>query len=152
MAPAYAGVTWDDAETEEGVVVPSGDAVQPLQYVPVGGWSPRGGEGAAAEAGGRGANTFALHSARTLYDDGVLLRNGLSLHKLAPGPFAALTERDAGRLGVSEGDTVSVNGVDLPVRIDESLTDGVVYVPFNQPGAAPVGDVPEVTIRVGGET
>ncbi len=157
VAPAYAGVTWDDAETEEGVVVPSGDAVQPLQYVPVGDWSPRRGEGTAGEAGGRGAGTpqgadrFALHSARTLYDDGVLLRNGLSLHKLTPGPFAALNGRDAGRLGVSEGDTVSVSGVDLPLRIDDSLTDGVVYVPFNQPGAVPVGNAPDVTVRAGGE-
>ncbi len=148
LAPAYAGVTWDDAETEAGIVVPSGDAVQPLQYVPVAAPPPPPAE---AVSSPQGVDRYALHSARTLYDDGVLLRNGLSLHKLAPGPFAALNASDAGRLGVSEGDTVSVNGVDLPLRIDDSLTDGVVYVPFNQPGAQSIGDAAEVTVRVGEE-
>ena len=89
-----------------------------------------------------------LHIARTLYDDGVLLREGLSLHKLAPGGFAGLTAADADRLGVSEGDAVTVNDVRLPVRIDESLLDGVVHVPFNQPGTAAVGSAVSVIVRV----
>lgn len=89
-----------------------------------------------------------LHSARTLYDDGVLLRNGLSLHKLAPGGFAGLTRSDADRLGVSDGDTVAVNAVPLPVRIDDSLLDGVVHVPFNQPGTDSVGADLRVDVRV----
>ena len=89
-----------------------------------------------------------LHSARTLYDDGVLLRHGLSLHKLAPGGFAGLTTSDADRLGVTDGDTVAVNGVPLSVRIDDSLLDGVVHVPFNQPGAPSVGDGLSVDVPV----
>ncbi len=145
-APAYAGIEWDHLETEAGVVVPTGDARQPLHYVPVAGWPPGGGEGSIAEGGGSGATAFALHYARTLYDDGVLMRNGLSLHKLAPGGFAAITSGDAGRLGVAEGDMVTVNEVPLPLRIDDSLLDGVVYVPFNQPGIAPVGDSLEVWV------
>ena len=141
-APAYLGVGWSDLETEEGVVVPAGDAVQPLQYVPVGGLSSSGGHQPAGDS-------FRLHLARTLYDDGVLMRNGLSLHKLAPGGFVAITSNDAGRIGAAEGDTAIVNGVSLPVRIDDSLADGVAYVPFNQPGVASVGDALEVDVHVG---
>ena len=145
VAPAYAGLDWAAVETEEGVVVPTGDAVQPLHYVPV----------ASSESSvisHQSSNgTFALHSARTLYDDGVLLRHGLSLHQLAPGGFAAITSNDANRIGVAEGDQVSVNAVSLPVRIDDSLADGAVYVPFNQPGVASVGNQVEVTVEKEGE-
>lgn len=151
VAPAYEGFDWDAIETEEGVVVPAGGAVQPLQYVPVDGESSRRGEAAGGmEPSGRGAGDgYALHLARTLYDDGVLLRNGLSLHKLAPGGFVALNPSDAGVLGVDEGDQVTVNGVELPVRIDHSLSDGVVYVPFNQPGVASVGNGLTATVSPG---
>jgi predicted molibdopterin-dependent oxidoreductase YjgC len=93
-------------------------------------------------------STMLLHSARTLYDDGVLLRNGLSLHKLAPGGFAGLSKNDAKRLDVTDGDTVAVNGVSLSVRVDDSLLDGVVHVPFNQPGTESVGDGLNVDVRV----
>jgi hypothetical protein len=34
----------------------------------------------------------------------------------------------------------------LPVRIDESLIHGVVYVPFNQPGTPSLGSDPVVTV------
>jgi predicted molibdopterin-dependent oxidoreductase YjgC len=106
-APAYAGLEWAAVETEAGVVVPTGEAVQPLHYVPV----VSSESSVVSRQSSNGA--FAFHSARTLYDDGVLLRNGLSLHKLAPGGFAAITSNDANRLGVVEGDRVAVNDVTL---------------------------------------
>ncbi len=143
VAPAYAGVDWDAIDTEAGIVVPAGDAAQPLHYVPVAGWS---GNPSSADPGG--GKTMRLHYARTLYDDGVLMRNGLSLHMLAPGGFAAITSADAARLGVAEGDTVIVNEVELPVRIDDSLSNGVVYVPFNQSGITSLGDSLEVELLV----
>ncbi|MDH3500785.1 MAG: molybdopterin-dependent oxidoreductase, partial [Acidimicrobiia bacterium] len=129
VAPAYAGITWEmlDWDAREGAVVPLAGATQPLQFVPV---DP----GLTAEE-----SATALHLARTLYDDGVLMRNSQSLHQLAPGAAAHLDPTHAASLGVEDGDRVSVNGVTMPVVIDETLANGVVYVPFNQPAAGMVG-------------
>ena len=59
-----------------------------------------------------------------------------------------MTQTNADRLGVGDGDTVSVNGVNLPVRVDDSLQDGVVHVPFNQPGVPSVGAGLNVDVQV----
>ena len=131
VAPAYAGITWEalDWDAREGAVVPFGDAGQPLQYVPV-------------ETGADGdVPATSLHLARTMYDDGVLMRYGQSLHHLAPGAAAHLHPEHAEALGVADGDSVTVNGVEMPVAVDDSLAPGTVYVPFNQPGspALPAG-------------
>jgi NADH-quinone oxidoreductase subunit G len=140
VAPAYSGITWDLLEWEErdGAVVPYGGASQPLEYVPV------------ATALPSTSADMVLHSARTLYDDGVLMRHGLSLHRLAPGPAAHLHPDDARRLGVAAGDTVQVEAgpttAGLAVVIDDSLPHGVVYVPFNQPGGPSLGSNPAVTV------
>ncbi|MDX1450778.1 MAG: molybdopterin dinucleotide binding domain-containing protein, partial [Acidimicrobiia bacterium] len=131
VAPAYAGITWDllDWDERDGVVVPYGDAKQPLAYVP------------ADTPGEIVKGSLVLHSARTMYDDGVLMRNGLSLHKLAPGAAIHLHPDDAQRLGVN-GEAVITAGevtATLPVVRDESLARGTVYVPFNQPGGPSLG-------------
>ncbi len=133
VAPAYLGITWELLEWEErdGAVVPYGDATQPLEYVP------------ADTPGAVSKGDLVLHSARTMYDDGVAMRFGPSLRGLAPGGFVALHAEDAARLGLAEGDRAAVTGSSgsavLPVRIDDSLTPGVVYVPFNQPGVVSLG-------------
>jgi NADH-quinone oxidoreductase subunit G len=140
VAPAYAGVTWDLLEWDErdGAVVPYGDAGQPLVYVP------------ADTPGAITKGDLVLHSARTMYDDGVLMRNGASLHRLAPGGFVSLHPDDASRLGVVEGDEAAVTGSSgsavLPVRIDPTLARGVAYVPFNQPGIPSLGSGAPITI------
>jgi NADH-quinone oxidoreductase subunit G len=140
VAPAYAGINWDLLEWDErdGAVVPYGEAVQPLEYVP------------ADTPGAVRKGNLVLHSARTMYDDGVLMRHGLSLHRLAPGATLHLHSDDAARLGVAEGSTVTVESeeasADLPVVFDDSLARGVVYVPFNQPGTPSLGGDPLVTV------
>jgi NADH-quinone oxidoreductase subunit G len=131
VAPAYAGVTWDllDWDERDGVVVPFGEARQPLSYVP------------ADTPGEIVKGSLVLHSARTMYDDGVLLRNGLSLHRLAPGAALHVHPDDAQRLGV-DGEAVITAGevsATLPVVRDPSLARGTVYVPFNQPGGPSLG-------------
>ncbi len=138
VAPAYAGVTWDllDWDERDGVVVPYGDAVQPLEYIPVdiGGTTVKG--------------DLVLHHARVMYDDGVLMRNGLSLHDLAPGASLHVHPDDATRLSLTQRATVTAGDVSvtLPVVIDESLARGVVYVPFNQPDTPPLGSDPVVEV------
>jgi NADH-quinone oxidoreductase subunit G len=131
IAPAYAGVTWDllDWDERDGVVVPYGEATQPLSYLP------------ADTPGEIVKGSLVLHSARTMYDDGVLMRYGLSLHKLAPGASLHIHPDDASRMGLNGEATITAGDVTatLPVVRDESLARGTVYVPFNQPGGPSLG-------------
>jgi len=85
-----------------------------------------------------------------MFDDGVCLRHGLFLAELTPGAAAHFHPDDARRLGLKEESMVdlktSSGSARLPVRIDESLMHGVVYVPFNQPGTPSLGSDPIVTV------
>jgi NADH-quinone oxidoreductase subunit G len=150
VAPAYAGMSWDllEWDEQEGAVVPYGDAVQPLQYTP-------GTVGALSVVSRQSSGSFALHLARTLYDDGVLMRNSLSLGSLAPGSAVYLHPDDAHRLGVDEGAMVEVQTEDadvrLPVIFDSSLLTGVAYLPFNQRWTASFGAAGSVAVIPGKE-
>jgi NADH-quinone oxidoreductase subunit G len=124
VAPAYAGITWEALEWGEGragIVVPSRDGL-PTATEP-------------ALPGDPSADGLALHLARVLYDRGTAVVMGPSLAPLAPEVAAFLHPRDAGRLGLEEGDDVRLAGSDgdtvLPVRLDESLAPGTVYLPAN---------------------
>jgi len=139
VAPAYAGVTWSSLAFGEGVVIPGPDADQPLHYTPV----DHALESASAP--------LVLHLARTLYDDGVEMRRSLSLQHLAPGAFAYLHPLDAATLGIVSGDKVTVetsaSTAVMPAVLDPSLVQGVVYIPFNQPGIPSLGDRLAITVR-----
>ncbi|MGF1665187.1 MAG: molybdopterin dinucleotide binding domain-containing protein, partial [Acidimicrobiia bacterium] len=143
VAPAYAGVTWDllDWDEREGAVVPYGDATQPLVHVP------------ADTPGAMAAGDLVLHYARTMYDDGVLMRNGLALHALAPGGSVHVHSDDVRRLGLTAGGNATVRTAvgtaTLPVVVDDSLLHGVIYVPFNQPGVPSLGAHAEVEVTPG---
>ena len=138
VAPAYAGVTWDYLEWDapDGAVVPIPGAVQPLQYEP----RDRHSSGV--------VGAYTLHLARTMYDDGVLLRHSPSLSGQAPGAAAHITPAHAASLRLRDGDEISLGlgsrSVTLPVRVDPTLHDGTVYVPFNQPGVPPLGSSFEI--------
>jgi predicted molibdopterin-dependent oxidoreductase YjgC len=141
VAIAYQGVTWDVLEWEgkDGVVVPLPEARQPLNFIP-------------ADAPGRSAaGEIVLHYARTMFDDGVILRHSSSLAPLAPGAAAHLHPDDARLMIVREGDDVEVEteagSATLSVRLDQSLGHGVVYIPFNQPGVPSFGSDPRVTVK-----
>ena len=143
LAPAYAGITWDHLEwdAQEGEVAPIDPADQPFVHEP-----------RHQDLNGR-LDGHTLHLARTLYDDGVLLRHCPSLAPLAPGASAYLTPAHAASLEVAEGDEVVVRAGDrsvrLPVRIDPSLAEGSVYIPFNQPGLEAVGNALGVSVTAG---
>jgi predicted molibdopterin-dependent oxidoreductase YjgC len=133
VAPAYGGMTWDAltwGPGRDGVVLPGPGGSQPLEYTPE---DP----GVPVVAG-----HHALHTARVLYDDGVMVRNSSGITGLASAGAAYLHPRDASMLAVVEGDEVIVHAdgsVQLPVIIDASLTEGTVYVPFNLSATAGLG-------------
>jgi len=139
-APAYAGVTWDHLEwdSRDGAVVPLAGA-PPLRHIPV---ALKGDIAPSAQ--------LTLHVGRTLYDDGVMMRHSPDLHRLAPGPLAHLNPEDAKRAGALHGHKVRVvtkhGEGEFSAVLDEGTPPGVVYVPFNQPGAASLGT--DAVVRV----
>ena len=140
VAPAYDRVTWDFLEWEarDGAVVPLGGAPV-LSHIPV---ALKGDIAPSAE--------LTLHVGRTLYDDGVMMRHTPNLHRLAPGPVAHLNPEDAKRAGALHGHKVRVvtkhGDGEFTAVLDEGTPPGVVYVPFNQPGADPLGT--DAVVRV----
>jgi NADH-quinone oxidoreductase subunit G len=145
VAPAYTGVTWDYLEWEErdGAVVPLSGS-QAINHIPV---------ALAGPSAPRAALT--LHVARTMYDDGVLMRQSPSLHPLAPGAVAHINPVDAHKLGARSGHPVRVvtkqGEGEFSVVIDEGTPPGVVYVPFNQVGATSLGTDPVVRVKAVGK-
>lgn len=57
------------------------------------------------------------------------------LVKREPGPFVEVNPDDAARLQLDEGDTVQLSSrrgtIQLPVRISDGVTEGMVFVPFH---------------------
>ncbi|MBT8201083.1 MAG: NADH-quinone oxidoreductase subunit NuoG [Acidimicrobiia bacterium] len=143
VAPAYRGLTWVDLEFGEGrdgLVMPLEEGDQPIQYVAVDpGLAPT-------------KAPLALHSARTLYDDGVHTRFGPSLERLVGAPMAYLHPDDAARLGIPDGGEVDVETVQGSARVqvgfDPSLAPGTVFVPFNQGIGQNLGSAVEVKLEV----
>jgi NADH-quinone oxidoreductase subunit G len=140
VAPAYSGVTWDhlDWEARDGAVVPL-SGTQNLSHVPV-----------ALKGDSAPTAPLLLHVARTLYDDGVMTRHTPMLRALAPGPVAYLNPEDAKRAGAQDGHAVKVvtshGEGEFSAVLDEGTPEGVIYVPFNQPGAEPLGT--DAVVRV----
>jgi len=147
VAPAYAGAVWDRlswGEGRDGLVLPTADGTQPLAYTPVD-------RGVPVASGHR-----VLHTARVLYDDGVMVRHASGLAGLASSGAAHMHPRDASVLALTEGDTVIITAdgeVRLPVVIDPNLVEGTVYVPFNLAATAGLGAVGSLRIDAvrGGE-
>ncbi|HSO50011.1 MAG TPA: molybdopterin dinucleotide binding domain-containing protein, partial [Acidimicrobiia bacterium] len=140
VAPAYVGVTWDllDWEARDGAVVPMSGS-QSLRHIPV---ALKGDKAPSAP--------LILHVARTLYDDGVMMRQSPFLHQLAPGAVAHLNPEDAKKAGAQQGHPVKVvtkhGEGEFAAVLDEGTPAGVVFVPFNQPGANSLGT--EAVVRV----
>ena len=85
-----------------------------------------------------GENEAVLASWRQLLDVATLQRHVPELADTARRPVARLAPETAGRLGLADGDPVTVAGltgsITLPVRITE-MPDRVVWVPMRSPGS-----------------
>lgn len=140
VAPAYEDVTWETLEWDhrDGLVVPR-NGPQAVNHIPV------------AVKGQRAPRAaLTLHVARTMYDDGVRLQHCPSLHPLGVGARAYLSVEDSKRLGARDGSAVKVvtkhGEGEFTALIDEGTPEGVVFVPFNQVGAAQLGTDPVVRV------
>ena len=106
-------------------------------------WTPSiaVGQPVAVESVAPSGYDYRLVVSRVLYDGAVTTSNSASLAPLAAGPGVSMHPLDMERLGVVDGDVVTVSagrgGIELPVCADERLDRGVVWVPFGQGGGDP---------------
>jgi NADH-quinone oxidoreductase subunit G len=139
VAPCYAGVTRDSlifTTDGTGVVVPTPGAKQPLGYIPT------------DQAVPVVTDRFTLHLAHSLYDDGVTTRHSPSIAGLVPDVVARLNPRDASLLAVQNGSVVVIGDVlELPARIDPSVAQGSVVLPFNQAATKGLPAVAAVSVE-----
>ncbi len=95
-----------------------------------------------------------LASWRQLLDDGTLQRDEPALAGTARPPVARLGKETALRLGVADGDRVTLTGpagsISLPARVTE-MPDRVVWVPMRSPGShvrTGLGAGPGAVVRI----
>jgi NADH-quinone oxidoreductase subunit G len=99
---------------------------------------------------------LALVTYPLLLDGASMLARAADLNRETPGAFVELHPDDAGRLGLSDGDTAEVDfGEDrtarLPVRVAATVAPGCAFVPANQPDlalGALLGPTPALRVTV----
>ena len=105
-----------------------------------------------------GEDEAVLASWRQLLDDGTLQREEPALAGTARPPAARLGKDDARRLGLADGDLLTVTGpagsVTLPLLVTE-MPEQVVWLPMHSPGshvrtALGAGPGAVVTLSAGG--
>jgi formate dehydrogenase major subunit len=86
-----------------------------------------------------------------------MTRRAAALDALEPGPVANVSRGTIAKLGIAPGDMVRVStrrgAVELAVRQDDAIPDGVVFIPFafveaaanllTNPALDPFGKIPE---------
>src|ERR1700738_1280770 len=86
-----------------------------------------------------------------------MTRRAAALDALEPGPVANVSRGTISKLGIAPGDMVRVStrrgAVELAVRQDDAIPDGVVFIPFafveaaanllTNPALDPFGKIPE---------
>jgi len=140
VAPAYEGITVDYLTFEadpDGVIAPLGDADQPLGFIPVDVTVPVV------------TGEFTMHLERTLYDDGVWVRNAPPLRDLVRPAFARVHPGDASRRAISDGDMIVIgDAVQLPARLDDTVSRGTIVVPANHAETANLIVTGAVTVDI----
>src|SRR6185369_423203 len=102
---------------------------------------------------------FVLSTGRVLehWHTGAMTRRASVLDELEPEAMAFLSPRDVERLGLSRGDMIKVSTrrgeIEIKVRIDSDVPNGMVFIPFcyaeaaanllTNPALDPFGKIPE---------
>jgi formate dehydrogenase major subunit len=167
LMPSLANISWDRIERESAVTYPSDAPDRPGRDVVFDQGFPRpGGFGKLVAAKVTPPDErpdaefpFVLSTGRQLehWHTGAMTRRASTLDALEPGPVASLSRTQIAKLGIKPGDMIRVStrrgSIELAVRQDDAIPDGVVFIPFafveaaanllTNPALDPFGKIPE---------
>ncbi|MFL6950936.1 MAG: formate dehydrogenase subunit alpha, partial [Xanthobacteraceae bacterium] len=167
LMPSLDNISWERIERESAVTYPADAPDQPGRDVVFDKGFPRpGGFGKLVTAKLQPPDEevdasfpFILTTGRQLehWHTGAMTRRAANLDALEPGAVASLSRNDIARLGINPGDLIRVSTrrgtVELNVRQDDAIPDGVVFIPFafveaaanllTNPALDPFGKIPE---------
>jgi formate dehydrogenase major subunit len=167
LMPSLDNISWERLEREDAVTYPCPAPDQPGRDVVFSDGFPRpGGLGKLVAAKLTPPDEvpdadfpMILTTGRQLehWHTGAMTRRAAMLDALEPGPVACLSRGEIAKLGIAPGDQVCVSTrrgtVVLTARQDESVPDGVVFIPFayveaaanllTNPALDPFGKIPE---------
>ncbi|MFL5084635.1 MAG: formate dehydrogenase subunit alpha, partial [Xanthobacteraceae bacterium] len=167
LMPSLDNISWERIERESAVTYPADAPDQPGRDVVFDKGFPRpGGFGKLIASKLQPPDEevdasfpFILTSGRQLehWHTGAMTRRAANLAALEPGAVASLSRSDIARLGIQPGDLIRVSTrrgtVELAVRQDDAIPDGVVFIPFafveaaanllTNPALDPFGKIPE---------
>jgi len=167
LMPSLDNISWERVERESAVTYPADAPDIPGRDVVFDKGFPRpGGFGKLVVAKLQPPDEqpdrdypFILTTGRQLehWHTGAMTRRATNLDAIEPGAVASLSRNDIARLGVQPGDLIRVStrrgAVELSVRQDDAVPDGVVFIPFafaeaaanllTNPALDPFGKIPE---------
>ncbi|MFL5032308.1 MAG: formate dehydrogenase subunit alpha [Xanthobacteraceae bacterium] len=167
LMPSLDNISWERIERESAVTYPADAPDQPGRDVVFDKGFPRpGGFGKLVTAKLQPPDEevdanfpFVLTTGRQLehWHTGAMTRRAANLDALEPGAVASLSRNDIAKLGIQPGDLIRVSTrrgtVELNVRQDDAIPDGVVFIPFafveaaanllTNPALDPFGKIPE---------
>jgi formate dehydrogenase major subunit len=167
LMPALDNISWDRIEKENAVTYPSDAPEKPGHDVVFGDRFPtQDGRGKLVPARILPPDErpdaefpFVLSTGRQLehWHTGAMTRRASTLDALEPGAVANVSRGTIERLGIKAGDMVRVStrrgSIELSVRQDDAIPDGLVFIPFafveaaanllTNPALDPFGKIPE---------
>ena len=167
LMPALDNISWERVERESAVTYPADAPDQPGHDVVFEKGFPRpGGFGKLVAAKLSPPDEqpdaefpFILTTGRQLehWHTGAMTRRSTTLDALEPSAVASLSRGEIAKLGIKPGDRIRVatrrGSIELYVRQDDAMPDGVVFIPFafveaaanllTNPALDPFGKIPE---------
>ncbi|HKF12668.1 MAG TPA: molybdopterin dinucleotide binding domain-containing protein, partial [Xanthobacteraceae bacterium] len=167
LMPALDNISWDRIERESAVTYPSDAPDKPGHDVVFGDRFPtQDGRGKLVPAKiippdeqPDAEFPFVLSTGRQLehWHTGAMTRRALTLDALEPGAVANVSRGTIDSLGIKPGDMIRVTtrrgAIELVARQDDTIPDGVVFIPFafveaaanllTNPALDPFGKIPE---------
>jgi formate dehydrogenase major subunit len=167
MMPALEYITWDRVEREDHVTYPvEGPDIPGRDVVFDKGFPRPGGRGKLVPTKFKAPDElpdadypFVLTTGRQLehWHTGAMTRRATVLDALEPTAVASMSRAEIAKLGISPGDMIRVTtrrgSIELAVRQDEGVPDGVIFIPFafveaaanilTNPQLDPFGKIPE---------
>jgi formate dehydrogenase major subunit len=165
--PSLKNISWDRLERDGAVTYPADGADVPGNEILFStGFPTKSGRGKIVPANVRPPDElpdaqypFVLSTGRVLehWHTGAMTRRSTVLDELEPEAMASLAPRELERLGVKRGDMIRVSTrrgvIELKVRADSDVPNGMVFIPFcyaeaaanllTNPALDPFGKIPE---------